>query len=172
VTVQAGAINREIANGAPFAARMVGGRPAESANRRAIGEPMLKLKRAYDPASRTDGKRFLIERLWPRGLSKLKLHVDAWLKEAGPSTALRKWFSHDPSKWLRFRTRYFRELDARPEAWQPILSAARRGTVTLVYSSHDTEHNNAVALQEYLQAKIRTRMVGRSVPDRPRRFSR
>jgi uncharacterized protein YeaO (DUF488 family) len=121
---------------------------------------MLKLKRAYDPVSRTDGKRFLIERLWPRGLSKRKLGLDAWLKEAGPSTGLRKWFSHDPAKWLRFRTRYFRELDARPEAWQPILSAARRGTVTLIYSSHDTEHNNAVALQQYLQAKIRRRVVG------------
>ncbi|MEP7247174.1 MAG: DUF488 family protein, partial [Gammaproteobacteria bacterium] len=115
---------------------------------------MLKLKRAYDPVSRTDGRRLLVERLWPRGLSKARLHVEAWLKEAGPSTELRKWFSHDPEKWTRFRMRYFRELDAQPEAWQPILSAARRGTVTLIYSSHDTEHNNAVALQEYLQPKI------------------
>jgi uncharacterized protein YeaO (DUF488 family) len=133
---------------------------------------MLKLKRAYDAASRTDGKRFLVERLWPRGLSKLKLHLDAWLKEAGPSTALRKWFSHDPAKWRQFRTRYFRELDARPESWQPILSAARRGTVTLIYSSHDTEHNNAVALQQYLQPKLGGRVVERPVADRPRRFSR
>ena len=128
---------------------------------------MLKLKRAYDPVSRTDGKRFLVERLWPRGLSKVKLRLDAWLKEAGPSTGLRKWFDHDPAKWLRFRTRYFRELDARPEAWQPILSAARRGTVTLIYSSHDTEHNNAVALQQYLQAKIRRRVVRKSVAGSP-----
>jgi uncharacterized protein YeaO (DUF488 family) len=132
---------------------------------------MLKLKRAYDPISKTDGKRFLVERLWPRGLSKLKLSIDAWLKEAGPGTGLREWFSHDRAKWLRFRTRYLRELDARPEAWRPILSAARRGKVTLVYSSHDTEHNNAVALQQYLQAKIRRRMGRPSAKGRPRRSS-
>ena len=128
---------------------------------------MLKLKRAYDPVSKADGRRFLVERLWPRGLSKAKLHVEAWLKEVGPSTALRKWFSHDPEKWPRFRTRYFRELDGRQEAWQPILVAARRGTVTLVYSSHDTEHNNAVALREYLQAKTR-----RPAANRPKRSPR
>jgi uncharacterized protein YeaO (DUF488 family) len=118
-------------------------------------ETMLKLKRAYDPASKTDGTRLLVERLWPRGLSKAKLRVDAWLKDVGPSTELRKWFSHDPEKWSRFRTRYFRELDSQPEAWRPILSAARRGRVTLVYSSHDQQHNNAVALQDYLRAKLR-----------------
>lgn len=116
---------------------------------------MLKLKRAYDPATKADGTRILVERLWPRGLSREQVHVDTWLKEVGPSTELRKWFGHDPEKWPQFRTRYFRELDARPEAWQPILSQARRGTVTLIYSSHDAVHNNAVALQEYLQAKMR-----------------
>ena len=116
---------------------------------------MVRLKRAYDAMSRTDGTRFLVERLWPRGVSKATLQLDAWLKEVGPSTALRKWFSHDPEKWREFRRRYFRELDSRPEAWKPIVSAARRGTVTLVYSSHDTEHNNAVALQEYVRAKSR-----------------
>jgi uncharacterized protein YeaO (DUF488 family) len=115
---------------------------------------MITLKRAYDSVSRTDGTRFLVQRLWPRGISKAKLRVDAWLKEVGPSTELRKWFSHDPGKWSEFRRRYFRELDARPEAWEPIVSAARRGRVTLVYSSHDTQHNNAIALQEYLQAKM------------------
>ena len=118
---------------------------------------MITLKRAYDPVSGTDGTRFLVERLWPRGVSKTKLRVDAWLKEAGPSTELRKWFSHDPEKWSEFRRRYFRELDSRPEAWQPIVSAVRLGRVTLVYSSHDTQHNNAVALQEYVQAKTRRR---------------
>ena len=116
---------------------------------------MLKLKRVYDPVSRTDGTRFLVERLWPRGLSKERLHLTAWLKEVGPSTELRKWFDHDPLKWSRFRTRYFRELDSQPESWRPILTAARRGMVTLVYSSHDEEHNNAVALKDYLQAKPR-----------------
>ncbi len=116
---------------------------------------MIRLKRAYDPVSRTDGRRFLVERLWPRGVSKEKLRVEAWLKEVGPSTELRKWFSHDPEKWARFRERYFHELDSRPEAWQPIVAAAQRGTVTLVYSSHDTEHNNAVVLQEYLRTRSR-----------------
>jgi uncharacterized protein YeaO (DUF488 family) len=116
---------------------------------------MITLKRAYDPVSRTDGTRILVERLWPRGVSKEKLRVEAWLKEVGPSTELRKWFSHDPEKWARFRERYFHELDSRPEAWQPIVSAARHGKVTLVYSSHDTKHNNAVALQEYLRARSR-----------------
>jgi uncharacterized protein YeaO (DUF488 family) len=116
---------------------------------------MITLKRAYDPISPTDGRRVLVERLWPRGVSKTKLRVDAWLKEVAPSTELRKWFSHDPDKWSEFRRRYFRELDSRPEAWQPIVSAARHGSVTLVYSSHDTEHNNAVALQQYLRAKRR-----------------
>jgi uncharacterized protein YeaO (DUF488 family) len=116
---------------------------------------MLKLKRAYEPVSRRDGTRFLVERLWPRGLSKAKLHVNAWLKDVGPSTELRKWFSHDPEKWSRFRSRYFRELDSQPKAWRPIVSAARRGTVTLVYSSHDERHNNAVALQDYVRAKMR-----------------
>lgn len=116
---------------------------------------MVTLKRAYDGVSRTDGTRFLVERLWPRGVAKSELQLDAWLKEAGPSAALRKWFSHDPAKWTEFRRRYFRELNSRPEAWQPIASAARRGTVTLIYSSHDTEHNNAVALRDYVQAKLR-----------------
>jgi uncharacterized protein YeaO (DUF488 family) len=121
---------------------------------------MLKLKRAYEPESRTDGTRLLVERLWPRGLSKAALRIDAWLKDAGPSTALRQWFNHDPDKWPAFRARYFRELDARPEAWRRIVTAARRGAVTLVYSSRDTEHNNAVALKDYLQSKIRKARSG------------
>ena len=116
---------------------------------------MIALKRAYEPVSRADGTRILVERLWPRGISKARLRVDDWLKDAGPSTELRKWFGHDPEKWDQFRRRYFRELRTRPEAWQPIVSASRRGKVTLVYSSHDAEHNNAVALQQYLRAKTR-----------------
>jgi uncharacterized protein YeaO (DUF488 family) len=115
---------------------------------------MLKLKRAYDPVAKADGTRILVERLWPRGLTKGRLHVDAWLKEAGPSTGLRKWFGHDPERWREFCARYFRELDSRPEAWLPILSAAMRGTVTLVFSSRDAEHNNAAALRDYLRGKL------------------
>ena len=120
----------------------------------------IRLKRVYDPVSRTDGVRFLVERLWPRGLSKERLHGAVWLKDVGPSTELRRWFNHDPLKWSRFRERYFRELDSRPSSWQPILSAAGQRIVTLVYSSHDEAHNNAVALKEYLEAKLNGRDGG------------
>ncbi len=116
---------------------------------------MITVKRVYTPVSPADGTRFLVERLWPRGVSTQKLRVEAWLKNVGPSTDLRKWFKHDPDKWDEFRNRYHQELDSNSRAWHPIVSAARRGPVTLVYSSHDTEHNNAVALQEYLKGKVR-----------------
>jgi uncharacterized protein YeaO (DUF488 family) len=122
---------------------------------------MIKLKRAYDPASQTDGTRLLVERLWPRGLSKEKLKLNGWIREVAPTTELRKWFGHDPAKWRQFRTRYFSELDSRPESWRSMVSLARRGTVTLVYSSRDEEHNNAVALREYLQLKTRRRATPR-----------
>lgn len=112
---------------------------------------MIKLKRVYDGRSATDGVRYLVERLWPRGVKKASLHLDGWIKGAAPATELRKWFSHDPAKWEEFRRRYFAELDRAPETWEPILSAARHGTVTLLYSSHDTERNNAVALREYIE---------------------
>ncbi len=112
---------------------------------------MIQLKRAYDAAAKNDGARYLVERLWPRGVKKDALQVEAWLKDVAPSTGLRQWFSHDPAKWPEFRRRYFQELKANPQAWQPLLAAARRGRLTLVYSSHDTEHNNAVALKEFLE---------------------
>lgn len=128
---------------------------------------MITLKRAYDPISATDGTRFLVERLWPRGVQKAKLRIDAWLKDVAPSTELRKWFSHDPDRWNEFRRRYFRELDSEPEAWRPIASAARRGRVTLIYSSHDTDHNNAVALQEYVQREARRATRPRKAGHRP-----
>jgi uncharacterized protein YeaO (DUF488 family) len=116
---------------------------------------VIALKRAYEPISRSDGRRFLVERLWPRGVAKEKLKIEAWLRDVAPSTELRKWFGHDPAKWKEFQKRYRRELDSHPEAWRPIVTAARRGPVTLIYSSHDERHNNAVALQEYLEAKTR-----------------
>ena len=115
---------------------------------------MIKLKRVYEEDTPDDGVRYLIERLWPRGIRKESLHIDAWLKEAGPSTELRKWFSHDPEKWPEFRRRYSAELDHAKDVWTPIREAAERGTVTLLYSSHDTEHNNAVALKEYIERKM------------------
>jgi uncharacterized protein YeaO (DUF488 family) len=111
---------------------------------------MINIKRVYDPVSGTDGTRLLVERLWPRGVKKTSLKIDSWLKDVAPSTELRQWFSHDPAKWDEFRHRYFNELKINPEAWQPIIEAAHQGVVTLIYSSHDTEHNNAVALEEFL----------------------
>ena len=114
---------------------------------------MIRLKRVYEPASRQDGARFLVERLWPRGIRKADLRMEAWEKEAGPSTELRKWFSHDPAKWSEFKKKYFTELDRKPDVLAPIQKSARRGTVTLLYSSHDEDHNNAVALKEYLERK-------------------
>ena len=115
---------------------------------------MIKLKRVYEPESPEDGTRFLVERLWPRGVKKTSLRIDSWLKEVGPSTPLRQWFRHDPGKWIEFRRKYFAELDENPAVWEPILEAARQGQVALLYSSHDTEHNNAVALKEYLEKKL------------------
>ena len=121
---------------------------------------MIQLKRAYTPAAASDGARYLVERLWPRGLKKESLKLEGWLKDVAPSTELRKWFSHDAAKWPEFRRRYFQELRADPAAWEPLLAAARRGRVTLVYSSHDTEHNNAVALKEFLEQHLGKKAAG------------
>ena len=115
---------------------------------------MLALKRVYDKTAPEDGVRFLVERLWPRGIKKTDLRLEDWLKDVAPSTALRRWFAHDPKKWIEFQKRYSAELDSHPEACEQIRSAARHGLVTLLYSSHDTEHNNAVALKEYLNVRI------------------
>ena len=114
---------------------------------------MIRIKRVYESPADDDGVRFLVERLWPRGMKKESLRMDAWLQGVAPSDALRRWFGHDPAKWIEFRDRYFAELDAEPEAIQPIVEASRRGDVTLLYSAHDTEHNNAVALLEYLSER-------------------
>jgi|SRR5579875_1252714 len=115
----------------------------------------IQLKRVYDPLAKTDGARFLVERLWPRGITKAALSDVVWLKDIAPSTELRKWFHHDPERWSEFRTRYFTELKHQRDALSPILAAADKGTVTLLYSSHDTERNNAVALREFLQRLLR-----------------
>ncbi|MBP6508806.1 MAG: DUF488 domain-containing protein [Opitutaceae bacterium] len=111
---------------------------------------MFAIKRVYETPAAADGQRVLVERLWPRGIKKETLKMDAWWKDAAPSTELRKWFSHDPAKWAEFQRRYRAELKQRPEAWQPILDAAKQGPVTLLFSSHDTEHNNVVALRAFL----------------------
>ena len=115
---------------------------------------MIRLERAYDLDDNDRTKRFLVERLWPRGIKKTELHLEAWLKEVAPSTELRKWFNHDPDKWQEFRHRYFAELKENPEAWKPLITAAKHGSISLVYSSRDTEHNNAVALAEFLKKHL------------------
>lgn len=116
---------------------------------------MITLKRVYDPAASTDGKRFLVERLWPRGVRKADLKMDAWLKDVAPTTALRQWFGHDPGKWKEFQRRYSLELKAHADVIETILEAAHNGSVTLLYSSHDQEHNNAVVLKQYLEGTIK-----------------
>lgn len=115
---------------------------------------MIQAKRVYDPPAPEDGKRFLVDRLWPRGVKKEALQLDGWLKDVAPSDALRKWFGHDPAKWEEFRERYFAELEAKPEAWRPLLEAARQGTVTLLFSARDEAHNNAVALKAFLETRL------------------
>jgi uncharacterized protein YeaO (DUF488 family) len=112
---------------------------------------LIQIRRAYDPPAPADGVRILVDRLWPRGVKKEDLRLDAWLKELAPSDELRHWFGHDPVRWAEFQARYFYELDAMPQALEPIRQAARVGTVTLVYSAHDPDHNNAVALKAYLE---------------------
>jgi uncharacterized protein YeaO (DUF488 family) len=110
----------------------------------------IRLKRAYEDAAPDDGQRFLVERLWPRGVRKAALPLDGWLKDVAPSPALRKWFGHDPEKWAEFRRRYFAELKQHEAALAPLREAIRAGPVTLVYGSRDTEHNAAVALRDFL----------------------
>jgi len=113
----------------------------------------LRAKRVYLPASDDDGNRVLVDRLWPRGLSKEKLGEAAWVKEVAPSDALRKWFGHEPAKWDGFRERYFAELDANPEGVAALREAlVEKGRNTLLFGAHDEAHNNAVALCEYLRA--------------------
>ena len=114
---------------------------------------IFSVKRVYEPVASADGTRLLVERLWPRGVRKEALKLDGWLRGVAPSTALRKWFSHDPTKWQEFKRRYRAELDANPEAWREILRRAEPGPVTLLFSSRDAEHNNVVVLREYVEAR-------------------
>jgi len=112
---------------------------------------MIKLKRVCDAREPADGKRILVDRLWPRGVRKDSLSLTVWIKEAAPSESLRRWFGHDPEKWTEFQRRYFAELQRNPEAWRPILEAARKGTVTLLFGARDSQHNNGVALKSFLE---------------------
>jgi uncharacterized protein YeaO (DUF488 family) len=112
---------------------------------------MIKLKRAYENHSREDGERILVERLWPRGLTKLKAKIDLWLKDVAPSTELRRWFGHDPEKWNEFRQRYQEELKQKDELIKRLKRKAKAGTITLIYAARDEEHNGALVLKQFLQ---------------------
>lgn len=115
---------------------------------------MIRIKRVYDKPAETDGCRVLVDRLWPRGIKRAALRLDTWLKEVAPSNELRRWFNHEPARWPEFQRRYRLELEAHPESWAPLLEQARRGTVTLLYSARDPEHNNAVVLRDFLNSKL------------------
>jgi uncharacterized protein YeaO (DUF488 family) len=110
----------------------------------------MTVKRVYEPADKADGQRVLVDRLWPRGVSKAEAALTLWLKEIGPSDALRKWFGHDPERWAEFQKRYDAELEDNQEVVAQLRELLREGKVTLLYGAHDEAHNNAVALAEYL----------------------
>ena len=117
---------------------------------------MINVKRVYASSSVEDGQRFLVDRLWPRGLKKELLKIEAWLKDVAPSNELRHWYGHDPDKWCEFNKRYFAELDGEPEAWHPLLEAARKGNITLLFSTRELELNNAVTLRAYLEKHLKS----------------
>lgn len=116
---------------------------------------MIRIKRVYDPASQEDGQRFLVDRLWPRGIKKENLNMVDWIKEVAPSNDLRHWYGHDPDKWCEFNERYFSELNGKPETWRPLLEAARTGDITLLFSTRELELNNAVSLRAYLEKHLK-----------------
>jgi uncharacterized protein YeaO (DUF488 family) len=115
---------------------------------------MIKIKRVYEKPSKDDGKRILIDRLWPRGLKKEDAQIDEWIKEIAPSNELRKWFNHDPNRWGEFKNRFFAELLGKREMVEGIINVARKATVTLLFGSKEERYNNAVALKEYIDARM------------------
>lgn len=114
----------------------------------------VRVKRVYEPAAPTDGSRVLVDRIWPRGLSKEAAGLDGWIKDVAPSDELRKWFGHDPAKWASFKRKYFHELDRREGALEELLASGSGKTLTLLFGAKDVAHNNAVALKEYLDTRI------------------
>jgi uncharacterized protein YeaO (DUF488 family) len=115
---------------------------------------MIKIKRVYQEPSQGDGKRILIDRLWPRGLKKEVAEIDDWIRDIAPSNELRKWFNHDPNKWREFKSRFFLELEGKGELVEKIVKLARKGPVTLLFGAKEERFNNAVALKEYADAKL------------------
>lgn len=119
----------------------------------------IQTKRIYDPPARSDGRRILIDRLWPRGLSKAAAKIDFWAKSVAASTKLRRWYGHEPGKWQEFRRRYFVELDANPAGLAELRAWLDTGAVTLLYGSKETRLNNASALSEYLRGRVKSRRL-------------
>lgn len=119
----------------------------------------IRIKRVYEEPDEEDGRRILIDRLWARGLSKDKAKVDVWIKEIAPSTELRRWYGHDPNKWVEFKSRYSAELEANPGVVEEILEELRKGVVTFLYSSKEEQLNNAVALKDYIESIIHDKAV-------------
>lgn len=126
----------------------------------------VRLARVHDRDLPGTGRRFLVERLWPRGVRREDLPLDGWLRDVAPSTDLRRWFGHEPARWAEFRRRYLAELEAAPDACRPLLDAARSGEVVLLYSARDREHNSAVVLREHLLARLRDDPPSSSPGDR------
>lgn len=124
-----------------------------------IAADNIKLKRAYEPATPMDGTRILVDRLWPRGVTKEAAAIDEWIKEIAPSTALRKWFGHDPARWQEFRRLYASEVRERPQELRNLRARARQGPITLVYSAHDEAHNDAVVLRDILLGRLPPRKL-------------
>lgn len=119
----------------------------------------IQIKRVYEEPEESDGRRILVDRLWPRGLSKEKAKVDLWLKEIAPSTELRRWYGHDSMKWTEFKSRYAAELEANPGPVDEILAEVQRDIVTFLYSSKEEQLNNAVALKEYIESSVHDKAV-------------
>lgn len=114
----------------------------------------IQTKRVYEAASKADGVRILIDRIWPRGVSKEKAKIDFWAKEVAPSTELRQWYRHEPSKWVEFQRRYYEELDENQQHYDALTAYLKGDVVTLVYSSKETKLNNATALQQYIEKRL------------------
>ncbi|MDD4899609.1 MAG: DUF488 domain-containing protein [Candidatus Omnitrophica bacterium] len=115
---------------------------------------MIQIKRVYAPALKQDGERVLVDRLWPRGLTKEKAKIDFWVKDIAPSDHLRKWFGHQPQKWPEFKKLYFHELSMHKDALKPLIAEAKKEKITLLYGAKDEWFNNAVALKEYIERKL------------------
>jgi uncharacterized protein YeaO (DUF488 family) len=116
---------------------------------------MIKVRRVYEAAIKEEGMVYLVDRLWPRGIKKEKLKIDGWLKEAAPSDSLRSWYHHEPERWNDFCERYYAELETKHSVLVPLLEAAQKGVVTLLYSARDTQYNNAIALKNYIDVKLK-----------------